>query len=241
ACSGSGKVVWHRQLVRRFDTRIAQRALPLEDPSVSRWLTDEMVRKASGEDVWEGGRDALSGLAPEGVPVTVWQVVNDFARHPGDESTAMVPASGQNAGERRVIAQRMRVTRVPLTRVESAFAGKIFSFVAVGGGGSESFWAEAFPPRWSRVGRFLRALSRDLELQGERERRHIEPGAHVDGTLSSLEDFRTRPEQNRRPNADSEYPTQAPFYRSASDIALPRSLDRRGSPTGAPFRPCSAS
>src|SRR5262249_9243351 len=204
ACSGSGKVVWHRQLVRRFDTSIAQRALPLEDPSVSRWLTDEMERKASGENVWEGRSDTLSAPAPEGAPLTVWRVVHDFARHPGDDFTTMVPASGENAGERRVIAQCVRVTRVPLTRVEYAFAGKAFSFVAVGGRGSERFWAEAFPPRWSRVGRFLRALSRDLQLQGERERRHIEPGAYGDGAPSSLEDFRSRREQNSKANGDAD-------------------------------------
>src|SRR5262249_8762 len=139
ACSGSGKVVWPRQLVRRFDTSIAQRALPLEDPSVSRWLTDEMVRKASGENVWEGRSDTLSVRAPEGAPVTVWRVVHDFARHPGDDFTTMVPASGENAGERRVIAQCVRVTRVPLNRVDYAFARKPFSFLAEDQHGSERF------------------------------------------------------------------------------------------------------
>src|SRR5262249_54126073 len=159
---------------RRFDTRIAQRALPFEDSSVTRWLTKEMVRKARGEDTWEGARDALSESAPEGVPVAVWQAVRDFAEHPGDELTAMAPANGQTTGERRVIAQRVHVTHVPLTRIEYAFAGKSFSFVAAGGHGSERFWAESFPPRWSRVGRFLRALSHDLQRQSEHERRYIE-------------------------------------------------------------------
>src|SRR5262249_54314983 len=144
-------------LIRRFDTRIAQRMLPLDDPSVARWLTDEMLRKAGGEDAWEGGHEALGQAAPEGIPAAVWQAVRAFAEHPGTELTAAIPMNAEAASARRVIARRIHVTYVPLSRVEYEFAGNVFSFVAVGRRGVERFWAPSFPPRWNRVGRFLRA------------------------------------------------------------------------------------
>ena len=65
--------------------------------------------------------------------------------------------------QRRVIGRQARLTRVPLTQVEYTFAGHPFAFLAVGHTGAERFWAETFPPRWSRVGRFVKALVRDLE------------------------------------------------------------------------------
>jgi hypothetical protein len=195
ACSGTGRVVRHKQVLRRFDTRIIHRTLPYDQPAPAHWVTPEMLKKAAGEDAWEGPLDALLASRPEEVPEEVWSAAAAFARTPG-EPQASSPAAPD---ERRVISRRLRVSRVPLARVEYAFAGKPFSFVAVGRTGVEKFWAQEFPPRWSRVGRFLKALTRDLQSEGT-----LPPAAGSNGEqprrglLSSLEDFR-----RERRSADS--------------------------------------
>ena len=180
ACGGTGKVIQYRQIVRRFDTHVAHRTLPLNDAEVASWVRPEMIRRASGEDVWQSDRDALGDEAPEGVPAEVWQAVHEFAAHRHEH----VHENG-----RHVIGRVMRVTRIPVTHVEYGFAAKPFAFVSVGRRGEERFWADAFPPRWSRVGRFFRALTRDLQ----RESRSITPEVpQQNGSVSSIEEYRQR-------------------------------------------------
>ncbi|MFI5272846.1 MAG: hypothetical protein ACHQ4H_07425 [Ktedonobacterales bacterium] len=184
ACTGTGRVVRHSQVVRHFDTRIHQRTLPHERDVVAGWVTHEMLRKARGEDVWEGPLDGLVAGRPDDIPPDVWTAVVTFARTPG-EPQASSPAAPH---QRRVIARRLHLSRVPVTRVEYTFAGKPFAFVAVGREGHETFWAHEFPPRWSRVGRFLKALTRDVA----RDVAHQNAAEHATGLLSSLDDFRQR-------------------------------------------------
>ncbi len=182
ACGGSGKVIQYRQIVRRFDTHLAHRTLPMGEGAVAGWVRPEMLRRATGDDIWQSEQDELGTSAPEGMPSSVWQAVLDFAEHRHND--APVDDSG-----RHVIGRTMRVTRIPVTRVEYGFAEKAFEFVAVGRRGSERFWAESFPPRWSRVGRFFRALTRDLQ----RESRSITPETpQAGGAVRSLDDYRLR-------------------------------------------------
>jgi hypothetical protein len=189
ACSGTGKTVRFHQIIRRFDTRFAQRVLPVDDPSVADWLRDEMVQRAAGEDVWESGRDVLSDGAPGMIPNAVWQAARDFAQN--TQAGAAPSAQEGGGGERRVIERRVRVSRIAVARVEYAFAGKEFAFVAVGRSGAERFWASAFPPRWSRVGRFLKALTRDLQRERPRDLAQRDAGAP-----SNLEEYRQRRAHN---------------------------------------------
>lgn len=197
ACGGSGKVLRHRQLVRRFDTRLSERVLPLDDVGMAEHLTEEMVRKGVGEQVWEGSLDSLPATPPAGVSATIWASALSFAH---DQQQALTTATSTAdatpaEGERRVISRRMALSRIPLTRVEYTFAEHQFSLVAVGRSGSERFWAQSFPPRWSRVGRFLKALTRDL--QGESLPRRPSVPLSEPGSVSSLEEFRLRREQVR--------------------------------------------
>jgi hypothetical protein len=186
-CGGTGKVIQYRQIVRRFDTHVAHRTLPIGDGEVAAWVRPEMMRRASGEDVWQSDRDAPDDDAPDddapdALPAEVWRAVREFAAHQHERTH-------EGDGGRRVIGRTLRVTRIPVTRVEYGFAAKPFAFVAVGGRGKERFWAEAFPPRWSRVGRFFRALTRDL--QGES--RSITPAdPQSNGAVSSIEAYRQR-------------------------------------------------
>jgi hypothetical protein len=188
ACSGTGRVVRHTQVVRHFDTHIHQHTLPYGDSAAASWVTHEMLRKVHAEDAWDGPTSAMVAGAPASVPADVWAAAIAFARTPGEpqESSPAAP------GDRRVIARRLRLSRVPVTRVEYTFAGKPFSFIAVGREGHEKFWAQEFPPRWSRVERFLRALSRDLARDGGATSGAPATSERPSGLLSHIEDFRSR-------------------------------------------------
>lgn len=198
ACGGSGKVLRHRQLVRRFDTRLSERVLPLDDETMAQHLNEEMVRKGTGELVWEGSLESLPATPPANVPAPTWASAVAFA-HDQQQALSTATSTGDavasTEGERHVISQRMTLSRVPLARIDYTFAGHEFSVIAVGRDGSERFWAQAFPPRWSRIGRFLKALSRDL--QGESPPRRPTVPLTEPGSVSSLEEFRLRREQIR--------------------------------------------
>ena len=208
ACAGSGRVVRFKELVRRFDTHISQRVLPADDPAAAGWVPDDMLRRGSGEQVWEGPFETLAvdSPAPGGVPADVWSTALRFAQGSGRALSAPVSAPPPASdGERRVISRRLRLSRLPLTQVDYVFAGKPYSFVAVGRAGAERFWAQSFPPRWGRVSRFLKALARDLssEQPPERQRITITP----QGALSSLDEFRARREHTSEPPSAERPPT----------------------------------
>lgn len=194
SCAGTGRNVRYREVVRRFDTRISERMLPLEDPAEAAWLTDEMVRRARGEPVWAGDPATVSAATPLGVPARVWTAALDFVR--GNGHALPAPPTGASGGgrgptedSRRVTLRRVYLTRIPVVRVDYSFSGKAFAFVAVGASGSERFWSQDFPPRWSRVGRFFKAVSRDLGLDAsEPQHTRVTPSAG----LTNLDEFRLR-------------------------------------------------
>ncbi len=180
ACEGTGRVLRSREITRRFDTRIYDRVLPAEDPEIARWLDESMLRRVASDDMWEGNADQLPETAPAGVPVAVWSVAHELAA----SALPAEPSAGES--ERRVLSRRVRVMRVPLTRVEYTFGGRPFVFTAAGAPGTERFLAQDFPPRWSRVSRFFRALVRDLngDLNEETPEKR--------GEIRAIEDYRAR-------------------------------------------------
>jgi hypothetical protein len=165
-CTGSGRVVRYREVIRRFDTRVGIRALPLKERAAE-WVPQEALARGRGEQVWAGTLEQASGTSqpPAGVPREVWSEVLAFTAL-GD---AALGGSGTPAeGERRVFSRRIALIRVPLTHLDYEFARRRYTVTAYGVTGQERFWADAFPHRWSRVGRFLRAVSRDLgEMSAE--------------------------------------------------------------------------
>jgi hypothetical protein len=155
---------------------------------IAAWLTEGMVRKGRGEEVWTGSFDALGEAAPSSVPLAVWTTIVEVARRDRDRLAESEPKGTPSAGERRVISRRVSLERVPLTRVDYTFADKPFAFVVIGSTGTERFWAQEFPPRWSRVNRFLKALARDLQREGLADW----SSRPEDTPFRNLDDFRAR-------------------------------------------------
>lgn len=184
ACGGTASVVHFTQVVRQFDSRIARASI---DPDESlTWLTEDKLRRVAGEEAWRSSRDVLDEARPDQVPQPVWDALIAVAKQQATEHDTKESEAGEN--ERRVIGRQAVVTRIPVGRVRYAFAGQEFSFIGVGAKGRERFWAEVFPPRWSRVGRFLKALVRDLQLEGPSSDRPLASR----GEVSDLEAYRTR-------------------------------------------------
>jgi hypothetical protein len=227
SCGGSGRVVRYREVVRRFDTRHSTKAIPAEDAAIAHLVGVAEVRRATGDEVWEGSVEQLDEDAPARVPASVWIAASELARehlarhHVAHGSHAHNGAAAKGKGdggagdtpqgERRVLSRQVRITRIPLTRVEYTFAGHPFAFLAVGRSGAERFWAETFPPRWSRVGRFLKAVLRDLDDLGTEFAPKL-PGGPAD--VAVLEEYRARRASN---GASREYGNRAQRIRIVED------------------------
>ncbi|HLJ80175.1 MAG TPA: hypothetical protein VKT52_01735, partial [Ktedonobacterales bacterium] len=193
-CNGTGRVIQYREVIRRFDTRISERTLRAEGDESSRWVSDEMLRKSKGEPVWNGPADTLDMQAPASIPAEVWAAALSFAQGEGRAMQTMGDgASSEDAGERRVTSRRLYVLRMPYTHVEYAVSEQPFSFTAAGATNSERFWAQSFPPRWNRVSRFFKALTRDLmqDQSGQRS------GSRVTSGVRDINEFRSRREHAR--------------------------------------------
>lgn len=159
ACHGTGKVIRHQEIARRFDTRIRSKlALPASE-SASDWLTDDMLKRVNGDSIWVGSDRDLDGPAPAAAPPQVWQAARALKLHADTETPA---GSAGDGGERHVLWREASLTRAPITRLEYAYAGRAYTVIAIGRGGDERFWAESFPPRWHRVQRFFQAVVRDI-------------------------------------------------------------------------------
>ena len=181
ACDGSARVIRYREVVRRFDTRVISRTVMPTKAEEAGWLTSVMLRRAAEETAWEGDLSEVAGEPPLGVPAGAWMVARSLASETQDDQ----PDTGAEADpERHVIGRRLRLTCIPVTHVEYSFDGRAFDFTSVGPSGSERFWADTFPARWTRVGRFFKAVMRDLN--GERDDRRRLPG----GAPRSLDEHR---------------------------------------------------
>ncbi len=178
-CDGTGRVVRYREVVRRFDSHTTTSVASTQ--SDAEWVTDDMLRRASGIEAWSGDVAELSATPPVNVPAAVWMAAREVAL---DARQAGEPVEATGQEERHVLHRRVRLSRVPATQLEYAYGGRLFEVVAVGNGRSERFWSDEFPPRWSHVGRFFKALMRDLN--GE----HTQRLPRANGTLHVLDDYR---------------------------------------------------
>jgi hypothetical protein len=187
-CKGSGRVIRYREVIRRFDTRIGTRTLPL-DERASDWLLEETLARATGEQIWAGPLEEAQreSAAPSGVLDAVWNEAIAFTAQGIPDDTANMTSGGAGEGERRFISRRLALIRVPLVHLDYEFARHRYVVTAYGMEGQERFSAERFPHRWSRVGRFFRAISRDLG-----EPPATSPSGETRDSITTLEDYRAR-------------------------------------------------
>ncbi|HEY7347281.1 MAG TPA: zinc finger-like domain-containing protein [Ktedonobacterales bacterium] len=180
-CKGSGKVIRHREIVRRFDVRPFTQAFG-ESPIPMRFL-----RGAEGEVIATiETQEALDKPAPpEGVPEQVWSMAQEAAR-----------ANQQSiAPDERATRQVVELMRVPVVKVIYGYGDEPFVFYAFGSEGKEKFYAESFPPRWKRVERFVRSIAQE-----------IIPPSSTGAQVSDLESYRQAREGSGRQRIPVEMP-----------------------------------
>lgn len=180
-CKGSGKVIRHREIVRRFEVRPLTQTLG-ESPIPMR-----VLRRAEGEvfATIETRAELERATPPAGVPEQVWTLAQEAARS-GRQSIAP---------DERASLQVVELMRVPVVKVVYGYADEPFVFYAFGPEGKERFYAETFPPRWKRVERFVRALAQE-----------VVPPAPTGGQVSDLERYRQTREGSGRQRIPVEMP-----------------------------------
>jgi hypothetical protein len=180
-CKGSGKVIRHREIVRRFDVRpftqtVGESPIPMQH-----------LRRAEGEVIAtiESSEALEKSTPPEGVSEQVWSMAQEAAR-----------ANRQGiAPDERATLQVVEFLRVPVVKVVYSYGDEPYVFYAFGPQGKEKFYAEGFPPRWRRLERFVRSLAQE-----------VIPPSSTGGQVSDLESYRQARQGGERQQIPVEMP-----------------------------------
>ena len=174
-CGGTGKVVRHREIVRRFDLRSQTRVVGTSA------IPEQRLLKASGELVYNAEVDeALHPDAPpERVPLDVWRVAVDLATKAG--ASPEKPAVDNPQAQSRATLQVLELIRIPYTKVDYRYSDQDYTFYAYDAEGKEKFYADRSPARWDRVERLVRAITTDLmaPAQDSPQANNFPPGYRV--------------------------------------------------------------
>jgi hypothetical protein len=162
-CGGTGKIVRHREITRRFDLSVQTRIVGAS-PIPERSLT-----AAGGELVYsaELNEEVHPEAAPDRVPMDVWRVAVEMAETERASKEKQRPDSPQASS--RPTLQVLELVRIPYTRVDYRFGNQDYSFYAYDGLGQEKFYADRYPARWDRIERLVRAISTDLMMPAQPE------------------------------------------------------------------------
>lgn len=154
-CNGTGKLVRHREMVRRFDLHSQTRFVG-ESP-----IPAQQLVKANGELVYnaEINETLYPAVAPERVPLDVWQVLVELAQSEGraQEKPGVDP---QSSG--RSTLQVVELVRIPYTKVQYRYSDQDYVLYIYDCEGEEKFYADRHPARWDRIERLVKAISSDL-------------------------------------------------------------------------------
>jgi hypothetical protein len=155
ACSGTGKLVRHREIIREFNlttqTRlIGEHAIPAQQ-----------LAKASGELIYnaEISESLLPDVPPERVPLDVWRTMVEMVHT--EQQAMRRPGTSPQAGARPTL-QVIEMVRVPYTKLQYRYSGQEYVLYIYDGEGNEKFFADRYPARWDRIERLVKAISNDL-------------------------------------------------------------------------------
>jgi hypothetical protein len=161
-CGGTGKLVRHREIVRRFDLRTQQRvvgesAIPIQQLS-----------RANGDLIYsaEINETLYPEAPPAGVPMDVWRATVDLvqAESSGPERPGIDPQTLS-----RPTLQVVELVRIPYTSVQYRYQDQDYTLYIYDSEGKEKFYADRYPARWDRIERLVKAISTDLMTPVQRE------------------------------------------------------------------------
>lgn len=155
-CNGTGKVVRHREIVRRFTFStqtqvIGTSAIPVQN-----------LEKASGDVVYnaEIAEPLYADAAPEGVPMDVWHTAVQLVQQASANPDSSTPSPRE---ETRASLQVLELVRIPFTKVDYRYSEQDYVFYIYDVEGQEKFYAERYPARWDRIERLVRSITNDLK------------------------------------------------------------------------------
>ena len=154
-CSGTGRVVRHREVVRRFDLHSRTHFLG-KCPIPAQYLSRSNGDLLFSDEV----NEVLYGEAPpEHVTIDIWRRVADFVNN----ERRMIEAPGVDQQTRpRPTLQVVELVRIPYTRLQYRYGDQEYDLYIYDSEGNEKFYAERFPARWDRIERLFKAISNDL-------------------------------------------------------------------------------
>jgi hypothetical protein len=160
-CGGTGKLVRHREIARRFDLSVQTRIVG------SNPIPDRELTAAGGELVYsaEINEEVHPEAAPDRVPLDVWRVAVDLAE---TERAAKGNLRQDNPqASSRPTLQVLELVRIPYTKVDYRYGNQDYTFYAYDGQGQEKFYADRYPARWDRIERLVRAITNDLMMPAQ--------------------------------------------------------------------------
>ena len=154
-CGGTGKVVRHREIVRRFDLRSQTRVVGTAAIPV------QQLAHANGDLVYsaEINETLYPDAAPDQVPSDVWQSAVELVN--SERQAAEKPGLDPQATPRPTL-QVVELVRIPYTIVNYHYADQDYTLYIYDKEGQEKFYADRFPARWDRIERLVKAISSDL-------------------------------------------------------------------------------
>ena len=161
-CGGTGKIVRHREIARRFDLNVQTRIV---GESI---IPQQQLVDAGGELVYNAEIDDafLPNVAPNGVPMDIWNtavaLVNSERQEKPRGITKPLQPNDSTKSDSRATLQVIELVRIPYTRVNYRYGNQEYVFCAYDAEGREKFYADRYPPRWERIERLVKAISNDL-------------------------------------------------------------------------------
>ncbi|GCE27040.1 hypothetical protein KDA_25240 [Dictyobacter alpinus] len=163
-CAGTGKVVRHREINRRFDLR-----------SQTRFIGDTVIpaqylTKAEGDLVYsaEINETLHMDAPPDLVPTDVWRATVELVE--SERKTVDKPGLDPQSFPRPTL-QVAELVRIPYTTVRYRFSDQEYVLYIYDTEGNEKFYSDRFPARWDRVERLVKAITTDLRAPVQLDQR----------------------------------------------------------------------
>jgi hypothetical protein len=156
-CGGTGRVVRHREIARRFDLRTQTRIVGESS------IPQSQIIKAGGELVYnaEVNETLHADAPPDGVPMDVWRTTVELVRTENQEKTTG-PLGNSPQEQSQANLQVVELVRIPYTTVHYHYGGQDYTFYVYDSEGREKFYADRYPARWDRIERLVKAITNDL-------------------------------------------------------------------------------
>ena len=159
-CNGTGKVVRHREITRRFDLSTSTRIVG------ESMIPQQLLLNAGGEVVYTAEVDDtfVPEVAPHNVPMDVWRTAAELVKSESqrEPKANTRPLNGNAQTASHATLQVIELVRIPYTQVQYRYSGQDYVFCAYDEDGREKFYADHYPARWNRIERLVQAISNDL-------------------------------------------------------------------------------